>query len=125
VRVTPMMENNTSRDKAAHPRLLFYGWATLRGLLSRMRELPPKALGIHADTNAGKAISGHRIIPMWRAVQVGRSDDYLHRLIEKGFRVAVCGSRWRGPGAGRRPACKQGAWCGRGRGYGWVDTGAR
>jgi DNA mismatch repair protein MutS len=85
-RVTPMMEQYLE-IKAAHPGLLlFYRMGDFYELFFEDAELASKALGIML-TKRGK----HQglDIPMC-GVPVERSDDYLHRLIEKGFRVAVC-----------------------------------
>jgi DNA mismatch repair protein MutS len=73
--------------KAGHPGLLlFYRMGDFYELFFEDAELASKALGIML-TKRGK----HQglDIPMC-GVPVERSDDYLHRLIEKGFRVAVC-----------------------------------
>jgi DNA mismatch repair protein MutS len=85
-RVTPMMEQYLE-IKAAHPGLLlFYRMGDFYELFFEDAEFASKALGIML-TKRGK----HQglDIPMC-GVPVERSDDYLHRLIEKGFRVAVC-----------------------------------
>jgi DNA mismatch repair protein MutS len=73
--------------KAAHPGLLlFYRMGDFYELFFEDAEIASKALGIML-TKRGK----HQglDIPMC-GVPVERSDDYLHRLIEQGFRVAVC-----------------------------------
>src|SRR6516162_5755528 len=85
-RVTPMMEQYLE-IKAAHPGLLlFYRMGDFYELFFEDAEIASKALGIML-TKRGK----HQglDIPMC-GVPVERSDDYLHRLIEQGFRVAVC-----------------------------------
>src|ERR1700739_2197383 len=85
-RVTPMMEQYLE-IKAAHPGLLlFYRMGDFYELFFDDAEIASKALGIML-TKRGK----HQglDIPMC-GVPVERSDDYLHRLIEQGFRVAVC-----------------------------------
>jgi len=85
-RVTPMMEQY-QEIKAAHPGLLlFYRMGDFYELFFEDAEIASKALGIML-TKRGK----HQglDIPMC-GVPVERSDDYLHRLIEQGFRVAVC-----------------------------------
>src|SRR6201996_2972390 len=85
-RVTPMMEQYLE-IKAANPGLLlFYRMGDFYELFFEDAELASKALGI-ALTKRGK----HQglDIPMC-GVPVERSEDYLHRLIAKGFRVAVC-----------------------------------
>jgi DNA mismatch repair protein MutS len=85
-RVTPMMEQYLE-IKAAHPGLLlFYRMGDFYELFFEDAENASKALGIIL-TKRGK----HQgiDIPMC-GVPVERAEDYLHRLIEKGFRVAVC-----------------------------------
>src|ERR1700747_314093 len=85
-RVTPMMEQYLE-IKAAHPGLLlFYRMGDFYELFFEDAEVASKALGIML-TKRGK----HQglDIPMC-GVPVERSDDYLHRLIAQGFRVAVC-----------------------------------
>jgi DNA mismatch repair protein MutS len=85
-RVTPMMEQYLE-IKAAHPGLLlFYRMGDFYELFFDDAEIASRALGIML-TKRGK----HQglDIPMC-GVPVERSDDYLHRLIAKGFRVAVC-----------------------------------
>src|SRR6201988_5226380 len=85
-RLTPMMEQYLE-IKAAHPGLLlFYRMGDFYELFFDDAEIASRALGIML-TKRGK----HQglDIPMC-GVPVERSDDYLHRLIAKGFRVAVC-----------------------------------
>src|SRR5690348_13429022 len=85
-RVTPMMEQYLE-IKAANPELLlFYRMGDFYELFFEDAEAASKALGI-VLTKRGK----HQglDIPMC-GVPVERAEDYLHRLIEKGFRVAVC-----------------------------------
>src|SRR5438552_17047776 len=85
-RVTPMMEQYLE-IKAANPGLLlFYRRGDFYELFFEDAELASKALGIML-TKRGKHQGMD--VPMC-GVAVERSDDYLHRLIEKGFRVAVC-----------------------------------
>lgn len=85
-RVTPMMEQYLE-IKAAHPGLLlFYRMGDFYELFFEDAESASKALGIML-TKRGKHQGAD--IPMC-GVPVERADDYLHRLIEKGFRVAVC-----------------------------------
>src|SRR3954466_11018981 len=85
-RVTPMMEQYLD-IKVAHPGLLlFYRMGDFYELFFDDAELASKALGI-VLTKRGK--HQDRDIPMC-GVPVERSEDYLHRLIAKGFRVAVC-----------------------------------
>src|SRR5689334_1459941 len=85
-RATPMMEQYLE-IKAAHPGLLlFYRMGDFYELFFEDAEIASKALGIML-TRRGKHQGMD--IPMC-GVPVERADDYLHRLIEKGFRVAVC-----------------------------------
>ena len=85
-RVTPMMEQYLE-IKAANPGLLlFYRMGDFYELFFEDAEVASKALGI-ALTKRGKHQGAD--IPMC-GVPVERSEDYLHRLIAKGFRVAVC-----------------------------------
>jgi DNA mismatch repair protein MutS len=86
VRVTPMMEQYLE-IKAAHPGLLlFYRMGDFYELFFEDAEIASKALGIML-TKRGKHQGMD--IPMC-GVPVERSDDYLHRLIAGGHRVAVC-----------------------------------
>src|SRR6266404_6276268 len=85
-RVTPMMEQYLE-IKAGHPGLLlFYRMGDFYELFFEDAEIASKTLGI-VLTKRGK----HQglDIPMC-GVPVERSEDYLHRLIEAGHRVAVC-----------------------------------
>jgi len=85
-RVTPMMEQYIE-IKAANPgSLLFYRMGDFYELFFEDAEKASRALGI-VLTKRGKH-QGHDI-PMC-GVPVERSEEYLHRLIAKGFRVAVC-----------------------------------
>src|SRR5262245_44974395 len=85
-RVTPMMEQYLEM-KAGHPGLLlFYRMGDFYELFFEDAEIASKALGIML-TKRGKHQG--QDIPMC-GVPVERADDYLHRLIAKGFRVAVC-----------------------------------
>jgi DNA mismatch repair protein MutS len=85
-RVTPMMEQYLE-IKAAHPGLLlFYRMGDFYELFFEDAEIASKALGIML-TKRGKHQGAD--IPMC-GVPVERSDDYLHRLIAQGHRVAVC-----------------------------------
>src|SRR6201986_3270460 len=84
-RVTPMMEQYLE-IKAAHPGLLlFYRMGDFYELFFEDAEIASKTLGI-VLTKRGK----HQglDIPMC-GVPVERSEDYLHRLIALGHRVAV------------------------------------
>src|ERR1700742_473905 len=85
-RVTPMMEQYLE-IKAANPELLlFYRMGDFYELFFEDAELASRALGI-VLTKRGKHQGAD--ISMC-GVPVERSDDYLHRLIAQGFRVAVC-----------------------------------
>src|SRR5277367_1109878 len=85
-RVTPMMEQFLE-IKAAHPNLLlFYRMGDFYELFFEDAEIASRALGIML-TKRGKHQGMD--IPMC-GVPVERSDDYLHRLIASGHRVAVC-----------------------------------
>src|SRR6476469_5794801 len=85
-RVTPMMEQYLE-IKAANPGLLlFYRMGDFYELFFEDAEIASRALGIML-TKRGKHQGMD--IPMC-GVPVERSDDYLHRLIAKGHRVAVC-----------------------------------
>src|ERR1700681_3349359 len=85
-RVTPMMEQYLE-IKAANPGLLlFYRMGDFYELFFEDAEIASRTLGI-VLTKRGK----HQCmdIPMC-GVPVERSEDYLHRLIASGHRVAVC-----------------------------------
>jgi len=85
-RVTPMMEQYL-QIKSGHPGLLlFYRMGDFYELFFEDAEIASKTLGI-VLTKRGK----HQglDIPMC-GVPVERSEDYLHRLIAAGHRVAVC-----------------------------------
>src|SRR5256885_279596 len=85
-RVTPMMEQYLE-IKAAHPGLLlFYRMGDFYELFFEDAEIASKTLGI-VLTKRGKHQGMD--IPMC-GVPVERSEDYLHRLINAGNRVAVC-----------------------------------
>src|SRR4051812_29122410 len=84
--VTPMMRQY-QEIKAAHPDcLLFYRMGDLYELFFQDAEIASRALGI-VLTKRGKHNGAD--IPMC-GVPVVRSDEYLHKLIAAGFRVAVC-----------------------------------
>src|SRR5271156_3847314 len=86
-RVTPIMEQYLE-IKAANPGLLlFYRMGDFYELFFEDAEIASKTLGI-VLTKRGKHAGLD--IPMC-GVPVERSEDYLHRLIEAGHRVAVCG----------------------------------
>ena len=85
-RVTPMMEQYLE-IKAANPDcLLFYRMGDFYELFFEDAEVASRALGI-VLTKRGKHRG--RDIPMC-GVPVERADEYLHRLIALGHRVAVC-----------------------------------
>jgi DNA mismatch repair protein MutS len=85
-RITPMMEQYTE-IKAAYPDcLLFYRMGDFYELFFEDAEIASRALGI-VLTKRGKHLG--RDIPMC-GVPIERSDEYLHRLIARGHRVAVC-----------------------------------
>src|SRR6201981_2286283 len=85
-RVTPMMEQYIE-IKAANPDcLLFYRMGDFYELFFEDAEIAARALGI-VLTKRGKHL--RRDIPMC-GVPVHRADEYLHRLIALGHRVAVC-----------------------------------
>ena len=85
-RVTPMMEQYQD-IKAVHPDcLLFYRMGDFYELFFADAEIASRALGI-VLTKRGKHLGAD--IPMC-GVPIERADDYLHRLIAQGHRVAVC-----------------------------------
>src|SRR5437016_11614187 len=85
-RVTPMMEQYLV-IKAANPGLLlFYRMGDFYELFFKDAEIASQALGI-VLTKRGKHAGAD--IPMC-GVPVERAEDYLHRLIALGHRVAVC-----------------------------------
>src|SRR5260370_2773236 len=85
-RATPVMEQYIE-IKAANPDcLLFYRMGDFYELFFEDAEIAARALGI-VLTKRGKHLG--RDIPMC-GVPVHRSDEYLHRLIALGHRVAVC-----------------------------------
>jgi DNA mismatch repair protein MutS len=85
-RVTPMMEQYIE-IKAANPDcLLFYRMGDFYELFFDDAEIASRDLGI-VLTKRGKHLG--RDIPMC-GVPIERSDEYLHRLIAQGHRVAVC-----------------------------------
>jgi DNA mismatch repair protein MutS len=84
--VTPMMEQYIE-IKAANPDcLLFYRMGDFYELFFGDAEVASRALGI-VLTKRGKHLGND--IPMC-GVPIERSDEYLHRLIALGHRVAVC-----------------------------------
>src|SRR5499425_2633591 len=85
-RATPVMEQYIE-IKAANPDcLLFYRMGDFYELFFEDAEIAARALGI-VLTKRGKHLG--RDIPMC-GVPVHRADEYLHRLIVLGHRVAVC-----------------------------------
>src|SRR6476660_6459407 len=85
-RVTPMMEQYQD-IKAAHPDcLLFYRMGDFYELFFADAEIASRALGI-VLTKRGKHLGVD--IPMCGG-PIERADEYLHRLIAQGHRVAVC-----------------------------------
>jgi DNA mismatch repair protein MutS len=85
-RVTPMMEQYIE-IKAANPDcLLFYRMGDFYELFFDDAEVASRSLGI-VLTKRGKHLG--RDIPMC-GVPIERADEYLHRLIALGHRVAVC-----------------------------------
>jgi DNA mismatch repair protein MutS len=85
-RVTPMMEQYIE-IKAANPDcLLFYRMGDFYELFFGDAEIASRALNI-VLTKRGKHLG--QDIPMC-GVPVERADEYLHRLIAQGHRVAVC-----------------------------------
>src|ERR1700691_2388795 len=85
-RITPMMEQYIE-IKAANPDcLLFYRMGDFYELFFDDAEVASRALGI-VLTKRGKHQG--RDIPMC-GVPIERADEYLHRLIALGHRVAVC-----------------------------------
>ena len=85
-RPTPVMEQYIE-IKAANPDcLLFYRMGDFYELFFEDAEVAARTLGI-VLTKRGKHLG--RDIPMC-GVPVHRADEYLHRLIAAGHRVAVC-----------------------------------
>src|SRR3974390_2443881 len=85
-RVTPMMEKYIE-IKAANPDcLLFYRMGDFYELFFGDAEIASRALNI-VLTKRGKHLGAD--IPMC-GVPVERADEYLHRLLAQGHRVAVC-----------------------------------
>src|SRR6516165_3407985 len=85
-RVSPMMEQYIE-IKAANPDcLLFYRMGDFYELFFGDAEIASRALNI-VLTKRGKHLGAD--IPMC-GVPVERADEYLHRLIAQGHRVAVC-----------------------------------
>ncbi|MDG9698000.1 hypothetical protein QC281_49015, partial [Streptomyces sp. DH17] len=85
-RVTPMMEQYLEIKAAHQGPLLFYRMGDFYELFFEDAEIASRTLGI-VLTKRGKHQGAD--IPMC-GVPVERSEDYLHRLITAGHRVAVC-----------------------------------
>src|SRR5262245_37864580 len=86
MRPSPVMEQYIE-IKAANPDcLLFYRMGDFYELFFEDAEVASRALGI-VLTKRGKHLG--RDIPMC-GVPIHRADEYLHRLIALGHRVAVC-----------------------------------
>ena len=100
-RPTPVMEQYIE-IKAANPDcLLFYRMGDFYELFFEDAEIAARDLGI-VLTKRGKHLG--RDIPMC-GVPVIRSDEYLHRLIALGHRVAVC-EQMEDPAAARKRGAK-------------------
>src|ERR1700684_216067 len=85
-RVSPMMEQYIEIKTANPDCLLFYRMGDFYELFFEDAEIASRALGI-VLTKRGKHLG--RDIPMC-GVPIERADEYLHRLIALGHRVAVC-----------------------------------
>src|SRR5262245_38653444 len=85
-RVTPMMEQYIEIKSANPDCLLFYRMGDFYEMFFDDAEVASRALGI-VLTKRGKHLG--RDIPMC-GVPIERADEYLHRLISLGHRVAVC-----------------------------------
>ncbi len=85
-RVTPMMEQYIEIKTANPDCLLFYRMGDFYEMFFEDAEVASRALGIML-TKRGKHLGAD--IPMC-GVPVERADEYLHRLIALGHRVAVC-----------------------------------
>src|SRR5947208_12021747 len=100
-RLTPVMEQYIE-IKAANPDcLLFYRMGDFYELFVADAEIASRALGI-VLTKRGKHLG--QDIPMC-GVPVHRADEYLHRLIAQGHRVAVC-EQLEDPAEARRRGAK-------------------
>src|SRR5262245_30488119 len=85
-RITPMMEQHIEIKRANPHYVLFYRMGDFYELFFDDAEVASRALRIML-TKRGKHLG--KDIPMC-GVPVERADEYLHRLIELGHRVAVC-----------------------------------
>jgi DNA mismatch repair protein MutS len=100
-RVTPMMEQYIEIKAANSDCLLFYRMGDFYELFFHDAEVAARALGI-VLTKRGKHLG--RDIPMC-GVPIERADEYLHRLITLGHRVAVC-EQLEDPAAARKRGAK-------------------
>src|ERR1700675_2476234 len=100
-RVTPMMEQYIEIKTANPDCLLFYRMGDFYELFFDDAEVASRALGIML-TKRGKHLGND--IPMC-GVPIERADEYLHRLIALGHRVAVC-EQLEDPAAARRRGAK-------------------
>src|SRR6202043_3750816 len=100
-RPTPVMEQYIEIKAAHQDGLLFYRMGDFYELFFEDAEIASGALGI-VLTKRGKHLG--RDIPMC-GVPVERADEYLHRLIALGHRVAVC-EQLEDPAAARRRGAK-------------------
>jgi DNA mismatch repair protein MutS len=100
-RVTPMMEQYLHIKAAHQDLLLFYRMGDFYELFFTDAEIASRALGI-VLTKRGKHLG--RDIPMC-GVPIERADEYLHRLIAGGHRVAVC-EQLEDPASARRRGAK-------------------
>jgi DNA mismatch repair protein MutS len=85
-RITPMMEQYVEIKTANPDCLLFYRMGDFYEMFFEDAEVASRALGI-VLTKRGKHLG--KDIPMC-GVPIERSDEYLHKLIAEGYRVAVC-----------------------------------
>jgi DNA mismatch repair protein MutS len=85
-RITPMMEQYVEIKTANPDCLLFYRMGDFYEMFFEDAEVASRALGI-VLTKRGKHLG--KDIPMC-GVPIERSDEYLHKLIAQGYRVAVC-----------------------------------
>src|SRR5919112_297837 len=85
-RVTPAMAQYIEIKKANPDCLLFYRMGDFYEMFFEDAEIASRALGI-ALTKRGKYLG--RDVPL-AGVPIHRSDEYLHKLIALGHRVAVC-----------------------------------
>src|SRR5262245_9123001 len=85
-RPSPVMEQYIEIKNANPDSLLFYRMGDFYALFFEDAEIASRALGI-VLTKRGKHLG--QDIPMC-GVPVHRADEYLHRLIAQGHRVAVC-----------------------------------